>query len=137
MAHVTRAARVKICSTIISSAPKHAKQVRQKYEDIERIMIVQKNSWPSWRKKSTAWKVTGSIRYPSPCASKSRMISSPTGMKRLKCVIPDSSGLDRLLRYETSLEHALDRTLGQLERLQRRRDTQKNIDIARQTTISE
>ncbi len=37
--------------------------------------------------------------------------------------------LDRLLRYETSLEHALDRTLSQLERLQRRRDGQKNIDI--------
>ena len=91
-ARVTRAARVKICSTIISSAPKHAKQVRQKYGDIERIMIVQKNSRPSWRKKSTAWKVTGSIRYPSPLRKQIKDDLQPTGMKLLKCVIPDSSG---------------------------------------------
>lgn len=38
--------------------------------------------------------------------------------------VPDSSGLDRLLRYETSLERAFDRTLSQLERLQRMRSGQ-------------
>jgi hypothetical protein len=35
--------------------------------------------------------------------------------------VPDSPGLDRLLRYEASLERNFDRTLSQLERLQRMR----------------
>jgi hypothetical protein len=35
--------------------------------------------------------------------------------------VPEGPDLDRLLRYETSLERAFDRTLGQLERLQRLR----------------
>jgi hypothetical protein len=35
--------------------------------------------------------------------------------------VPDAPGLDRLLRYEASLERAFDRTLIQLERLQRMR----------------
>jgi hypothetical protein len=35
--------------------------------------------------------------------------------------VPDSPGLDRLLRYEASLERSFDRTLSQLERLQRMR----------------
>jgi hypothetical protein len=35
--------------------------------------------------------------------------------------VPDSPQLDRLLRYEASLERAFDRTLSQLERLQRMR----------------
>jgi hypothetical protein len=37
------------------------------------------------------------------------------------CVVPRSRELDRLLRYEASLERSFDRTLGQLERLQRTR----------------
>jgi hypothetical protein len=40
-------------------------------------------------------------------------------LDRLRYSIPDSTSLDRLLRYETTLERALDRTLNQLERLQR------------------
>ena len=35
--------------------------------------------------------------------------------------VPDAPGLDRLLRYEASLERAFDRTLDRLERLQRLR----------------
>ncbi len=38
--------------------------------------------------------------------------------------VPDGLGLDRLLRYETSLERSFDRTLSQLERLQRIRSGQ-------------
>jgi hypothetical protein len=38
--------------------------------------------------------------------------------------VPDSRGLERLLRYETSLERAFDRTLMQLERAQRMRKGQ-------------
>lgn len=37
----------------------------------------------------------------------------------LRYYVPDSSQPDRLLRYETSLERNIDRTLSQLERLQR------------------
>jgi hypothetical protein len=46
--------------------------------------------------------------------------------------VPESPGLDRLLRYEASLERAFDRTLSQLERLQRQRRGQPvapRIDI--------
>jgi len=35
--------------------------------------------------------------------------------------VPDGPGLDRLLRYEASLERSFDRTLNQLERMQRTR----------------
>jgi hypothetical protein len=42
-------------------------------------------------------------------------------LETLRHSIPDAPGLDRLLRYEASLERAFDRTLTQLERLQRMR----------------
>ncbi len=45
-------------------------------------------------------------------------------MEILRLGIPDSRGLDRLLRYEANLERAFDRTLTQLERLQRIRKGQ-------------
>lgn len=43
------------------------------------------------------------------------------GPELLRLMIPSDSHSDRLLRYEASLERAFDRTLNQLERLQRRR----------------
>ena len=53
------------------------------------------------------------------------------GLDRYKClraeinieshVVPDHSALDRLIRYEASLERSFDRTLSQLERMQRQR----------------
>jgi hypothetical protein len=42
-----------------------------------------------------------------------------TKLEMLRQNVPDSPGLDRLLRYEASLERAFERTLSQLERLQR------------------
>jgi hypothetical protein len=48
----------------------------------------------------------------------------------LKSAIPVSSELDRLLRYEVTVERALDRTLAQLERLQQVRFERETIDIA-------
>ncbi len=42
-------------------------------------------------------------------------------LEELRGSVPDSPHLDRLLRYEASLERAFDRTLNQLERLQRAR----------------
>jgi hypothetical protein len=42
-------------------------------------------------------------------------------MRLLACNVPDAPVLDRLLRYEASLERSFDRTLSQLERLQRMR----------------
>jgi hypothetical protein len=39
----------------------------------------------------------------------------------LRRSVPDSTGAERLLRYEASLERSFDRTLKQLERLQRTR----------------
>ncbi len=42
-------------------------------------------------------------------------------IEKLRSRIPDSPALDRLLRYETTLDRAIDRTLTQLERIQRLR----------------
>ena len=39
----------------------------------------------------------------------------------LRYSIPDHEGLNRIMRYEASLERGFDRTLAQLERLQRMR----------------
>jgi len=47
----------------------------------------------------------------------------------LEVVIPDARDLDRLLRYEASLERALDRALIQLRRLQLMRESKKTIDV--------
>jgi len=44
-----------------------------------------------------------------------------TKLETLRRSIPESPSLDRLLRYEASLERAFERTLNQLERLQRMR----------------
>ena len=44
-----------------------------------------------------------------------------TQLEMLRHSIPDTPGLDRLLRYEASLERSFDRTLIQLERWQRMR----------------
>jgi hypothetical protein len=42
-------------------------------------------------------------------------------LESLRLNVPDSPHLDRLLKYEASLERAIDRTLAQLERFQRMR----------------
>lgn len=42
-------------------------------------------------------------------------------LEGLRQCVPDSPGLERLIRYETSLERQFDRTLTQLERIQRMR----------------
>jgi uncharacterized membrane protein YccC len=44
-----------------------------------------------------------------------------TKLEILRRSVPESPSLDRFLRYEASLERAFDRTLSQLERLQRMR----------------
>jgi hypothetical protein len=49
------------------------------------------------------------------------MESRRTELERLRLNVPDSPQLDRLLRYEAALERAFDRSLSQLERLQRMR----------------
>ena len=58
-----------------------------------------------------------------------------TQLETFRHSIPDALGLDRLLRYEASLERAFDRALSQLERLQRMRLGQSvlppiKVDIA-------
>jgi len=50
--------------------------------------------------------------------------SERTKLEVLRRKVPESEKLDRLLRYETSLERAFDRTLTQLERAQRIRKGQ-------------
>lgn len=42
-------------------------------------------------------------------------------VEKLRSCVPDSHALDRLLRYETTIDRAIDRTLTQLERIQRLR----------------
>ena len=55
---------------------------------------------------------------------RSAIESDRTQLEALRRNVPESPRLDRLLRYEASLERAFDRTLGQLERLQRMRQGQ-------------
>ncbi len=51
-----------------------------------------------------------------------KYISDRAGrLERLCSVVPETPRLDRLLRYEANLDRSLDRTLSQLERLQRMR----------------
>ena len=78
-------------------------------------------------------------KYPLPKRKRHRVKDDlePTGMQLLKSMIPDSSGLDRLLRYEVSMERALDRTLTQLERVRRIHDDQRTIDMAKQARMTE
>lgn len=47
--------------------------------------------------------------------------SQQNEIELLRRKVPDSPWLDRVLRYEASLERAFDRTLGQLERIRRLR----------------
>jgi hypothetical protein len=50
--------------------------------------------------------------------------SLPGSMEVLRQHVPLTPQFDRLLRYEASLERSFDRTLSQLERLQRMRQGQ-------------
>jgi hypothetical protein len=47
------------------------------------------------------------------------ILSAKLKVELLRQNVPDAPQLDRLLRYETSLERSIERTLNQLERLQR------------------
>jgi hypothetical protein len=49
------------------------------------------------------------------------ILSAKLKVESLRQNVPDAPQLDRLLRYETSLERSIERTLNQLERLQRMR----------------
>jgi hypothetical protein len=83
-------------------------------------------------------RLEGLRKYPLPKPKRSQSTDrlQPTGIELLKCVIPNSERLDSLLRYEASVERVIERTLGQLERLQRNRYNQKTIPIAREATSS-
>jgi hypothetical protein len=52
------------------------------------------------------------------------VLSSKLELESFRRNVPDTPQLDRLLRYEASLERAIDRALSQLERLQRMRKGQ-------------
>ena len=53
--------------------------------------------------------------------AQTRNEASRLKLEALRGNVPDAPQLDRLLRYETNLDRAIDRTLGQLERYQRMR----------------
>jgi len=50
---------------------------------------------------------------------KIRILKEYQKVEGVRRVVPESPALDRLLRYEVSLERSFDRTLTQLERLRR------------------
>ena len=50
-----------------------------------------------------------------------KILAGKLELESLRQNVPDAPQVDRLLRYETSLERAIERTLNQLERLQRMR----------------
>jgi hypothetical protein len=82
-------------------------------------------------------RLEGLRKYPLPKPKRRVDELKPTRTELLKCAIPNSIGSERLLRYETSVERALDRTLAQIERLQQNRFNQKTIDIPHQIMGSE
>jgi hypothetical protein len=49
------------------------------------------------------------------------VLNSKLELESRRHYVPDAAGLDRLLRYETTLDRAIERVLNQLERLQRMR----------------
>ena len=64
------------------------------------------------------WEIRGLKRHQK---AQNSIEAARTELEVLRRSVPDSPGLDRLIRYEASLERAFERTLNQLERLQRMR----------------
>jgi hypothetical protein len=60
---------------------------------------------------------------------------APMSMKAIQLVVPDSGEMDRLLRYETHLDRALDRAFSQLERAQELRQRPRTIVLPGHSTI--
>ena len=61
------------------------------------------------------------VRLRSDQQARAAVQTARTQLEIVSRNVPDSPGLDRLLRYEASLERSFDRTLSQLDRLQRMR----------------
>lgn len=80
---------------------------------------------PEECKQEVLRRITSEMNYLKQYNDKSESIESKRmEIEILRQRVPDSPGLDRLLRYESSLERAFDRTLTQLERSQRMRKGQ-------------
>lgn len=77
---------------------------------------------PSQCRKNVLKEIDGEIRYLK-CEQKERgsVQAARTLLEMKSYNVPDHPALDRLLRYEAMLDRSLDRTLSQLERLQRMR----------------
>jgi hypothetical protein len=77
---------------------------------------------PGQCQKNMLQDIAGEIRrLKSYQKTRASIETSRTKLEILRRGVPDSPGLDRLLRYEASLERSFDRTLNQLERMQRMR----------------
>lgn len=69
--------------------------------------------------------IAAEIKRFEECSKKPQSIESErTNVEILRQSVPDSQGMDRLLRYEAHLSREFERTLSQLERLQRMRKGQ-------------
>ena len=64
------------------------------------------------------WEIRGLKRHQK---AQNSIEAARTELEVLRRSVPDSPGIDRLIRYEASLERSFERTLNQLERLQRTR----------------
>jgi len=77
---------------------------------------------PSQCRKNMLQEIDEEIRYlKRDQKERSSIQAARTQLEIVSRNVPDGPGLDRLLRYEASLERSFDRTLSQLERLQRMR----------------
>ena len=71
--------------------------------------------------------VIGSVKVVSYTLIANLIVASMVeALESLQLSIPDSRGLDHLLRYESRLERSFDRTLTQFERAQRTRKVLNN-----------
>ncbi len=77
---------------------------------------------PEQCKENILSEIDSEIRHLKRCQKAQASIEAERArLESLRRAVPESPALDRLLRYEASLERAFDRTLNQLERLQRMR----------------
>lgn len=85
--------------------------------------------WSETAKVSEAQRLKNDCASPERCKdvvldaidSQIRLLKERLAVESMRRAVPESPALDRLLRYESNLERIFDRTMNQLERLQRMR----------------
>jgi len=88
-------------------------------------VTIRQYATPEQCQKNILNEINAEIRRLRDCENEFALVKSEkTKLDHVRRGVPEFGQLERLLRYETSLERSFDRTLNQLERLQRLRKGQ-------------